>query len=101
MAACADECLDLVVIGAGPHSLALLSRLLCATPDTFDEHAHARLHSAARARPAAAAATAASKPQLRFAVVDRQGWLRNWQGYFDALSIEHLRSALLAHPDAA
>jgi hypothetical protein len=64
---------DVVVIGAGPHALAVLSALRrCFNPQ-----------------------------QRTVCVVDPSGvWLENWNESFDSLGIEFLRSPAWAHPDA-
>jgi hypothetical protein len=107
---------DVLVVGAGPHALAVVARLLEDRPSAlYTDAEHARLswlrqyaHSrrapkgAARTLvrpPARAAAAAAGRPDL--VVLDRHarpGWMPQWTTLFETLQIRTLRSPMFFHP---
>jgi len=95
-----DE-LEVLIIGAGPHGLAMASRLLLgdeAMPDVIGpQESYVRKPSVVRAH-------LKKKRKLQphqLAVVDSSGaWMKRWQNQFQALSIEFLRSNEMMHPDA-
>lgn len=88
---------NVLIVGAGPHGLAMASRLLlgekalqdCTNTwrETKDITEHLETERKASAR--------------SFAVVDASGsWMQRWKQQFEALGIEHLRSNDGMHPDA-
>nr|CAB3249708.1 dimethylaniline monooxygenase [Phallusia mammillata] len=113
---------DVVVVGAGPHALALLTRLLVDVDDKYEERPNnERLFSATKKgkfqtkvkdnpqiqrTPRQIAAFLNSKQKQKsclhnICVVDEYGcWMSQWEKQFDVLGISHLRSTLFVHPDA-
>lgn len=102
--AIAEEVLDLVVIGAGPHALSLLGRLATSKPDLLSEAERVQImrRHGARSRPYAAVKAEFKrryKPLPRTVVVDAHGrWMAQWAHDFEALGIRHLRSHADLHP---
>ena len=98
--------LDLLVIGAGPHALSLLTRLVDDDPDLLTESQRAFKMSLARhARPKAAVrdhlkkSFDAAKKLPRTLVVDSHGhFMAQWAADFAAMGIDHLRSHEHMHP---
>ncbi|KAJ8297192.1 hypothetical protein OF846_000425 [Rhodotorula toruloides] len=112
----------LIVIGAGPHALALAARLNEPRPAAlYTDLEHARLswlqreattsarrrqtvkgHWQARKLVEPASRTLAPAAQA-IQVLDSSGdtWMRRWDLYFDGLKIKHLRSPMLFHPSPA
>jgi cation diffusion facilitator CzcD-associated flavoprotein CzcO len=93
------EAVDVLIIGAGPHGLAMASRLLLGEEALQDcialpkpkepKEMKAHLDTERRVR------------NLKLAVVDANGtWMRRWKNQFEALGIEYLRSNDVMHPDA-
>lgn len=102
-----EEPVDLLVIGAGPHALSLLSRLVDASPDLLSErqrtHIASRAGSRARSHKAVASHLLRKEhaPTLlpRTVVIDQHGeWLAQWRTDFTALRIAHTRSHADLHP---
>ncbi|KAJ3091679.1 hypothetical protein HDU96_002960, partial [Phlyctochytrium bullatum] len=106
--------LDLLVIGAGPHSLSLLAHLLERSPyAVLNDAEHHRHHHRRTGRTPPTPSTQASSPlrrccsvldpeilRQRVMVVDAQGgWMGRWNKAFEACEIKHLRSPLFFHPD--
>ena len=99
--------LDLAIVGAGPHALALYTRLLDEDPDASGDFfvgvgsrtqstrtSRRQLFSQKRCRPDMARDFA-----RRVAVIDPAGrWCAQWDKQFSALQIEHLRSTSDEHP---
>jgi hypothetical protein len=100
--------LDLLFVGAGPHCLTTLLRLLEPEADTLVDHTTRKTTPKARALqywhkqrsdPQYRQATAEWLHQ-HVAVVDPCGsWMARWQQQFNALQIRHLRSSSAVHPD--
>ena len=99
--------LDLVVIGAGPHALSLLCRLVDDDPDLLTEaqRVHMMQKAGTRARSHAEVRRhlkqrfdgAAKLPGV--VVVDTHGqWLAQWNRDFATLRIDHTRSHADLHP---
>lgn len=92
--------LDLLVIGAGPHSLSLLSRLVDEDPDLLTEKQRSHAMSKAKyARSKAAVREHLTKSYdatthlPKTLVVDSHGsWMAQWAADFKAFGIEFLRS---------
>jgi len=92
---------EVLIIGAGPHGLAMASRLLLgdeAMPDVIaPQESYIRKPSVVRAH-------LKKKRKLQpheLAVVDSSGaWMKRWHNQFQALGIEFLRSNEMMHPDA-
>ncbi|KXS18743.1 hypothetical protein M427DRAFT_198653 [Gonapodya prolifera JEL478] len=99
---CPNQCYDLVVIGAGPHALALVARLLERRPHALISDAeHGRLHRLQSTRRGGAAAPRQGGSQ-RILVIDRYGaWMHRWDACFSAYQISHLRSPMFFHMDPA
>eukprot|EP00606_Chrysophyceae_sp_TOSAG23-5_P000969 GSChrysophyteH2.ASY1.ANO1.1359.1 assembled CDS len=99
--------LDLLVIGAGPHALSLLTRLVDDEPDILTEKERSFIMS----KPKNARSKAAVRSHLKKSyeaseilpktlVVDTYGyWMAQWNQDFKALGISHLRSHEHMHPD--
>lgn len=95
--------LDLAIIGAGPCSLSLLARLLSPpglVDDTadflwgFDSPTESLQETARRLKQLKGLA---NKPNIK--VFDTTGnWMGKWDGLFDTLGIQHLRSPHVMHP---
>lgn len=87
-----NDVFDVCIIGAGPAGLATLSALHA--PYSLDGGIHT---DAQRER---ALKSLHRKPRLNVCIVDpHKSWLCDWKQNFDRLSISHLRSPVLAHPD--
>ncbi|KAJ3103523.1 hypothetical protein HDU97_010023 [Phlyctochytrium planicorne] len=109
------QILDLLVIGAGPHALSLLSHLLERSPFALLSDAqHQRVHVSGwkagiqkRGKgPVRNCCPTMLDPEAvkrRIMVVDadpeKGGWMERWKGWFEALEIGHLRSPIYFHPD--
>jgi hypothetical protein len=102
-----DGLLELVVIGAGPHALSLLTRLVDDEPDMLTERERVRIMQKAGSRGRSHTAVrkhlqkhfdgAAMLPGV--AVIDAHGrWMAQWESNFDALAIPHTRSHADLHP---
>ena len=102
-----DAMLDLLVIGAGPHALSLLARLVDDEPDLLTESQ--RTFTMSKARHAKPKEVVREHLKRRFdavqklqktLVVDSHGnWMAQWAADFKALGIEYLRSHQHMHPD--
>jgi hypothetical protein len=99
----AQPTIPLIIIGAGPHALTLVARLL-SSDDELDfadsgEKVRAR-HWATRTR---AVGGTGSRPSLArlaegICVLDPSGsWMAAWSSFFAALEIPHLRSPAFLH----
>eukprot|EP00930_Biecheleria_cincta_P041697 TRINITY_DN28621_c0_g2_i1.p1 TRINITY_DN28621_c0_g2~~TRINITY_DN28621_c0_g2_i1.p1 ORF type:complete len:291 (+),score=36.86 TRINITY_DN28621_c0_g2_i1:75-875(+) len=93
------EDVDVLIIGAGPHGLAMASRLLlgeealqdCICLPKRKEPKEVKTHLETRRKAG----------NCKFAVVDANGtWMGRWKNQFKALGIEFLRSNDGMHPDA-
>jgi len=92
---------EVLIIGAGPHGLAMASRLLLgheAMPDVIaPQESYIRKPKDVRVH---LKKTRRRQPH-ELAVVDSSGgWMKRWQNQFQALSIDFLRSNEMMHPDA-
>jgi hypothetical protein len=100
MQGCPPSTLDLAVVGAGPHALALVTRLLSQYPSSqFSDSDHSRLSQPKTVK--AVATEGGPRPQRSVRVIDDHGWMGKWNQWFEGLSIRHLRSTALFHPDAS
>uniref|UniRef100_A0A0G4HAD6 Uncharacterized protein n=1 Tax=Chromera velia CCMP2878 TaxID=1169474 RepID=A0A0G4HAD6_9ALVE len=115
----AQEPLDLLVIGAGPHALSLLTRLIDDEPDLMSEAERIHLMQRARARSHAevrhhllkrfdlkskvrvgTGSSASNSIHNSTLVIDTHGrWMAQWAADFEAFGIEFLRSHEYLHPD--
>ncbi|XP_078491339.1 uncharacterized protein LOC144747488 [Ciona intestinalis] len=114
---------DVVIIGAGPHALSLLSRMLINTPDKYEERPDNKslffknksgvYKTKVKDNPQTRNTPRQLSTYLRkggvidenvlnnICVIDRHGgWMTQWSKQFDALGISHLRSTSSIHPDA-
>ena len=104
-----------IIIGAGPHALAVAARLRESRPAAlFTDLEHARLswlHTerersrgkriTIKGKPklvASRAAVPAPSDDLKVLDSSAAGWLGKWDGYFKGLGITHLRSPMFFHP---
>eukprot|EP01122_Echinamoeba_exundans_P010362 TRINITY_DN3867_c0_g1_i1.p1 TRINITY_DN3867_c0_g1~~TRINITY_DN3867_c0_g1_i1.p1 ORF type:complete len:555 (-),score=119.42 TRINITY_DN3867_c0_g1_i1:79-1713(-) len=84
---------DFVAVGAGPHSLAVVSRLLETKSRFYTDH------DLTTKRKYYQEVDEETKP-LDVVVVDPAGsWLARWHSAFDQMKIKFLRSPVTAHPD--
>jgi len=75
---------DVLVVGAGPHALSLVTRL----------------HEPRNDSPMWSCGGAIDVPPWSICVVDAKGrWLAQWRSQFSRLGITHLRSTMVLHPD--
>ncbi|GAO50542.1 hypothetical protein SAICODRAFT_6041 [Saitoella complicata NRRL Y-17804] len=88
---------DLIIVGAGPHALAVAARLYEETPSSlYTDVEHQRLHWLRRY--SSVPCRACAPP--RVLVLDRLGgWMTQWDRQFKAYDIKHLRSPMFFHPD--
>ena len=103
-----DEVLRLAIVGAGPHALSLLCRLIEDEPDLLDEGTRAKMAAKAgskarphtRVRKLLAGKRGGAAERLRgVRVIDMHGrWLAQWESDFAALEIAHCRSHADLHP---
>lgn len=98
------EPLDLVVVGAGPHSLSLICRLLESSPaEVFSDADHARLHYWKKNFSTSYSVSDSldiDADRKRILVIDGKGkWMESWNQSFRAFNIKHLRSPMFFHPD--
>mmetsp|Transcript_100666 Transcript_100666/g.307669 ORF Transcript_100666/g.307669 Transcript_100666/m.307669 type:complete len:464 (-) Transcript_100666:437-1828(-) len=91
------EAVDVLIVGAGPHGLAMASRMLLGEEalqdctNTYREVKDIKAHLS----------TGRNACTRSFAVVDAGGvWMKRWKQQFDVLGIEYLRSNDGMHPDA-
>ena len=102
----ASSLLDLVIVGAGPHALALYTRLMDDNPDASASYFVAM---PSQPRPAASRQKLSKKRckssafrkdfSRRVAVIDPAGrWCCQWDRQFSALQIPYLRSTPDVHP---
>lgn len=102
---------DVLFVGAGPHCLTTLLRLLEPAPDTSIDGPRRKvvprgttlaLWHRQRSDAGRRAGIAAAQLAQRVAVVDPAGtWLARWRAQFSALGIAHLRSTSAVHPGAS
>ena len=86
---------DVVIVGAGPCGLALLSALHAQEGNLTDEQ-----QATMQARGRRGRIKKSEREALKVCVVDPAGaFLHEWRGRFDALDIALLRSPAWAHPD--
>ena len=106
--------LDLLVVGAGPHALSLVTRLVDDTPDLLTEDERVRMMSHGMKGKNAAALQrshavvrehlkkrydGAAKLRERVLVIDLHGrWMSQWERDFASLQIPHTRSHVNLHP---
>ncbi|CAD7949410.1 unnamed protein product [Amoebophrya sp. A120] len=97
--------LDLLVIGAGPHALSLLTRLIDDEPDLMTELERSYImENSKRFRSFTQVRNHLKKKfentSTSTLVVDTHGrWMAQWEADFDAFGIHHLRSHEHLHPD--
>ena len=99
--------MDLLIVGAGPHALALLARVLEEEPGDLFATGHqtgfdqaSRQHNLKRFGSRESTHQRLQRMLSRIAVIDLSGsWLANWNGSFEQFAIEHLRSPATIHPD--
>mmetsp|Transcript_36678 Transcript_36678/g.72571 ORF Transcript_36678/g.72571 Transcript_36678/m.72571 type:complete len:462 (+) Transcript_36678:58-1443(+) len=91
------KAVDVLIVGAGPHGLAMASRMLLGEEalkdctNTYREVKDVKAHLS----------TTRKASTQTFAVVDAGGvWMQRWKHQFKALDIEYLRSNDGMHPDA-
>jgi cation diffusion facilitator CzcD-associated flavoprotein CzcO len=97
---------DVVVIGAGPHALALVTRLLERWPSSIiSDTEHSRVHhlhsgKCHKNKRDETAPLTINGLNKRILVIDKYGeWMAKWDKSFRAYDIEHLRSPLFFHMD--
>lgn len=98
--------LDLVVVGAGPHALSLLGRLVDDDPDLMTERERQSIMNWAKKSRSHAVVRKHLKKRYNargvlpgVAVVDLNGgWMEQWERDFSSLGIHHTRSHADLHP---
>eukprot|EP00439_Symbiodinium_sp_Y106_P072597 s2586_g13.t1 len=96
-----SDCPGPQIIGAGPHGLAMASRLILGDEAMADvippQESYIRRPKEVRAH----LQKSRAQRSRNFAVVDSTGsWMERWRNQFDALAIPFLRSHEMMHPDA-
>lgn len=104
-----DGILDLLVIGAGPHALSMLTRLVDDDPDLLTEFERAKMTVNEGSRLSRDKKVVREHIKKRFdaakripktLVVDSHGtWMAQWAANFKAFGIKFLRSHYNMHPD--
>ncbi|KAI9002819.1 hypothetical protein BC832DRAFT_593527 [Gaertneriomyces semiglobifer] len=91
---------DLLIIGAGPHALTLMLRLLTKYPvSLYNDEEHKRLLQHKRHLKTADIPNGRKR---RYVVIDESGqWLGRWTRLFSGYGIEWLRSLVDINPDAS
>lgn len=91
---------DILIVGAGPHALTLLLRLLTKRPYTlYNDQEQSRLVRYCKVH--AACELVEKVHKNKYLVVDEEGeWLSRWTKYFNGYDIDYLRSLINVHPDA-
>lgn len=94
-----DTVYDVCIIGAGPGGLATLSAIY--SPYALDRSmAENQKESAARRLEQQRQQQGRGHQRKKVCVVDNHSaWLESWSNNFNMLSIDYLRSPVLAHPD--
>ncbi|CAK9011739.1 L-ornithine N(5)-monooxygenase (L-ornithine N(5)-oxygenase) [Durusdinium trenchii] len=91
---------DVLIIGAGPHGLAMGSRLVLGN-EAMDDVIPPIESYVRRPRDVRAHLQKLRSHGLNLAFVDEGGtWMGRWKNQFAALGISHLRSHEMMHPDA-
>lgn len=97
---------ELAVVGAGPHALALVTRLLETQPASlFNDHEHQRRVHLSKQSPKHFGLYEhqifnRENISKKIVVLDKYGdWMTKWHKQFKAFKIDFLRSPLYFHPD--
>lgn len=109
-----DHLLPLLIVGAGPHAMTLVLRLLEDAPgDTYNDNQHSHM-SFWRRKMQLGRKKQTQKPQpgnchedgssnllsTKVRVIDPAGeWMTNWKACFNAFDVSFLRSPIIVHPD--
>lgn len=103
------ESTELLIIGAGPHALSLMTRLMTPFPHALfsDEQQERLLEWRQFQQKSKKNISAQSESNLlaewvrsRVKIIDPTGkWLSQWDHQFDAYEIKQLRSPVFFHPD--
>lgn len=94
-----DNPLELLVVGAGPHALAVVARLAYGAADRLTEREHAAGRRAGGERGEDARPPFEVNAET-VAVVDPHGsWIASWSRCLESQGVEWLRSPESAHPD--
>jgi hypothetical protein len=100
------ELADLVIVGAGPHALTLLARILEENPGDLFALSMPGFDQVSRQITSRRFMRKQSTTQRldallsRIVVIDPSGtWLTKWHTSFQQFAIEHLRSPVTVHPD--
>lgn len=100
---------ELVIVGGGPHALALLCRIFEKAPfPILSDQEHQRIfhqyQNSIRAHPLLFKCgdhlnSAGTKTKIKV-IDDFGGWLAKWNQCFETFNISHLRSPMFFHPDS-
>lgn len=95
------ESVDVLIIGAGPHGLAMASRLILGSEAMQDIIAPQESYIKKPKEVRDHLKKMRSFKEGEVAVIDNSGaWMRRWQNQFAVLAIQFLRSNEMMHPDA-
>ncbi|CCG84279.1 protein of unknown function [Taphrina deformans PYCC 5710] len=92
---------DLIIVGAGPHGLAVLARLFESRPSALYTDVESSRLSFLRKYAKRPLESTDTLSDLKVLVIDKSGeqWMAQWNKLFEAFEIKHLRSPLFFHPD--
>mmetsp|Transcript_35110 Transcript_35110/g.54747 ORF Transcript_35110/g.54747 Transcript_35110/m.54747 type:complete len:541 (-) Transcript_35110:471-2093(-) len=99
---CPPEIFDVIIVGGGPHALAVLSALSEKRANLRGWEVNYVLNhqTGTGLGSGSASSGGGKKDDFSILVIDPQGWLQAWNDRFKNLNIQWLRSPYHAHPDA-
>eukprot|EP00929_Paragymnodinium_shiwhaense_P001952 TRINITY_DN102160_c0_g1_i1.p1 TRINITY_DN102160_c0_g1~~TRINITY_DN102160_c0_g1_i1.p1 ORF type:complete len:501 (+),score=68.71 TRINITY_DN102160_c0_g1_i1:75-1577(+) len=94
------DAVDVLIVGSGPHGLAMASRLLLG-PEAMQDIIPPQESYVRKPKEVRSHLKKNRRPPMKLAVVDAEGvWMERWRKQFKALDIAYLRSHEMMHPDA-